>query len=125
MTYVRKAVPFAAVLALFVMMAAFGRAPWGASGADHLDAPDLTSPGGEAQLDINDLYVFEGSDPDNTVLALTVNSAATGDTSFASFREGSFHIRIDNNGDAVEDITYSVTFLNRIVNDSAGLGRAI
>ena len=117
MTYARKAVPFAAVLALFAMVAAFGLATWGASGADHLDAPGLTSPGGEAQLDINDLYVFEGSDPDNTVLALTVNSAATGDTSFASFREGSYHIRIDNNGDAVEDITYSLTFLNRIVSD--------
>jgi hypothetical protein len=65
MTSLRKAVPFAAVLALFTLVAAFGLAPWGASGADHLDAPGPCLTRGEAQLDINDLYVFDGSDPNN------------------------------------------------------------
>ena len=117
MTHARRALPFAAILALFALVAAFGLVPLDASGADHLDAPGLTSPGGDGRLDINDLYVFEGSDSDNTVLAVTVNPAATGDTKFAAVRDGSYHIRIDTDGDALEDITYSMIFLNRIRGD--------
>ena len=110
MTLTRKALPPVAILALFAMVAAFGLAPIGARAADHLDAPGLMSPAGEARLDINDLYVFEGANPGNTVLALTVNPAAAGDADFATKKEGSYHIRIDQNGDAIEDVTYSIEF---------------
>ena len=44
------------------------------------------------------------------MLALTVNPAAAGDADFATNKEGSYHIRIDTNGDAVEDVTYSIEF---------------
>ncbi len=110
MTIARKALPLVAILALFAVVAALGLAPIRAGASDHLDAPGLTSPAGEARLDINDLYVFEGADPANTVLALTVNPIAAGDTEFATKNEGSYHIRIDVDGDAVEDVTYSIEF---------------
>ena len=110
MTLTRKALPPVAILALFAMVAAFGLAPIGARAADHLDAPGLMSPAGEARLDINDLYVFEGANPGNTVLALTVNPAAAGDADFATKKEGTYHIRIDQTGDAIEDVTYSIEF---------------
>jgi hypothetical protein len=78
--------------------------------ADHLDAPGLTSPGGDPRFDINDLYVFEGQRRSNTVLAATVNPLATGDSSFLTLKDGAYFFRVDNNGDAVEDVTYSVQF---------------
>ncbi len=106
MTIARKALPLVAILALFALVAAFGLAPIKVRAADHLDAPGLTSSAGEARLDINDLYVFEGANPSRTVLALTVNPAAAGDADFATWNEGSYHIRIDRNGDAREDVEF-------------------
>ncbi|NND01913.1 MAG: DUF4331 family protein, partial [Acidimicrobiia bacterium] len=111
MTLVRKARSTLVAMALFAMVAALAVAPNAADAADHLDAPSLTSPGGNARLDVNDLYVFEGQDADNTVLALTVNPLADGTTRFATFREGAYHLRIDNTGDGVEDIAYTVVFI--------------
>jgi len=110
MTHTRKAGIGVALLALLLLLATIGTAPSIAGAADHLDAPGLASPGNDPRLDINDVFVFEGADTDNTVLALTVNPAAAGDSSFADKKNGSYHIRIDSNGDAVEDITYGVTF---------------
>ncbi|MCI0678164.1 MAG: DUF4331 domain-containing protein, partial [Actinobacteria bacterium] len=93
--------------------AVIGMAPAVLQAADHLDAPGLMSPGGDARFDINDLYVFEGETSSNTVLALTVSPVATGDSTFSTFRNGAYFLRIDNDGDAVEDITYSVSFIDR------------
>ena len=106
MTTTRKAASTVATWVLVALVATFALAPLTARGADHLDAPGLTSPGGKTRLDINDVCVFEGSDPSKTVLAATVNPIATGDTKFADRREGAYHLRIDQNGDAVEDVTY-------------------
>jgi Domain of unknown function (DUF4331) len=113
MTTTRKAASNVAIWVLLALVAMFAFAPLSARGADHLDAPGLTSPGGKTQLDINDVYVFQGSDPSNTVVAATVNPAATGDTMFASKREGAYHLRIDQNGDAIEDLTYTFSFKDR------------
>ena len=117
MTTTRKAASNVAIWVLLALVATFAFAPLSARGADHLDAPGLTSPGGKTRLDINDVYVFQGSDPSKTVLAATVNPAATGDTRFANRREGAYHLRIDRNGDAVEDVTYSLTFADRKFRD--------
>ena len=113
MTLVRKARSTLVALALFAMVAALAVAPNTADAADHLDAPSLTSPGDNPRLDINDVYVFEGEKAKNTVLAVTVNPLADGTTRFANFREGAYHIQVDNDGDAVEDITFSVAFIAR------------
>jgi hypothetical protein len=101
-----------AIAALIAIIAVIGMAPAVLDAADHLDAPGLMSPGGDARFDINDLYVFEGQRRSNTVLAATVNPVATGDSSFLTLKDGAYFLRVDNNGDAVEDVTYSVKFLD-------------
>ncbi len=76
--------------------------------ADHLDAPGLTSPGGDGRLDITDLYAFQHGS--NTVLALNVDPGA-GVLSPTTFRNGSrYEILIDNNGDAVPDMVLRAQF---------------
>lgn len=79
-----------------------------ADAADHLDAPGLTSPNGVTELDINDVYAFEGR-PGFTTLAVTVSPAADGDTDFAD--KAAYSIRLDLDGDAREDRTYHVQAL--------------
>lgn len=113
MTLAKRAAPVLAVLTALALIATLLTAPLNAGAADHLDAPGLASPGNDPRLDINDLYAFEGSNAHDTVLALTVNPQATGDTKFAPVQNGSYHLRVDTNGDAVEDLTYSVLFVDR------------
>lgn len=75
--------------------------------ADHLDGAAVSANGA---ADINDLYVFEGADAANTVLSFDVNPAA-GVISGTSFDPGiEYVINVDTDGDAVEDIVYSITF---------------
>jgi len=106
MRFARKAIPIAA-LAVSGLIATVASSPATVGAADHLDAPGLTSPDGIGQLDINDLYVFEGS-PGRTVLAMTVSPAAGTDTTFANGFRNTYSIRIDKDGDAVEDLTYNL-----------------
>ena len=78
--------------------------------ADHLDAP-LLQASGAGERDINDLYAFQSpSNPNNTVLILTVNPFAgqVSGTEFGSTVD--YQFQIDNDGDAQADITYSTTF---------------
>ncbi len=117
MTTMRKTAPSVALWVLLALVTTLALAPLGAQGADHLDAPGLNPPGGDARLDINDVYVFAGSNAAKTVLAATVNPAATGDSRFAIEKVGAYHIRIDKNGDAVEDITYTLEFRDRKYRD--------
>jgi hypothetical protein len=74
--------------------------------ADHGDAPLAKA---NAALDINDVYAFDG-EGDNVVFAMTVNPLTMpGDTpEFAT--DGLYQLNIDNDGDAVADVTYNVTF---------------
>ena len=79
-----------------------------AQGADHLDAPLVQNDG---RLDINDVYAFQSpTNPDNTVLIMTVNPLA-GVLSPTTFHlDALYELKIDNTGDAVEDITYRLQF---------------
>jgi hypothetical protein len=97
-----------AFLALALM---FGLLAVPASAADHLDAPGLTPPGGDTRLDITDVYAFQSpSNPENTVFVMGVNPLA------GELNDGTFHpnavyeFRIDSDGDAVENLTYRVSF---------------
>ncbi len=110
MTVVRRhwLLGLAVILAL-ALLVTVSAGPMGL-GADHLDAPGLMSPAGNGQADINDVYVFEGANPAHTVLAVTTNPAA-GVLSPTTFGEDIlYQIRVDNDGDAVADLTYNVTF---------------
>ena len=97
---------------LMVLVLIFGLFAVPASAADHLDAPGLTSPGGDSRLDITDVYVFQSpSNPDNTVLIMGVNPLADVQNN-GTFRSGNalYAFKIDTNGDAKEDITFRVKF---------------
>lgn len=102
----RMGVAAIAAAALFVLAAA----PLVGSAADHLDAPGLQPPSGEFQADINDVFVFEGANSNNTVLAVTTNPAA-GVFSPTTFGDDVlYQIKIDTNGDAREDLAYKIKF---------------
>ena len=113
MTQVKRRSSWLALFIVLGMVLTLTTAPGAVRAADHLDAPGLASPGDDPRLDVNDLLVFEGEDEDNTVLVMTVNPVAAGDATFATKQVGSYHLRIDNTGDAIEDITYSFTFKNK------------
>jgi hypothetical protein len=82
-------------------------APAFVSAADHLDGTAVSANGA---VDINDVYVFEGSDAGNTVLAMTLNPAA-GVISGTTFDAGAeYRFLIDSDADAVEDSVLAITF---------------
>lgn len=84
-------------------------APAGAS--DHLDAPDLTSPGGNLMADLADLYVFPApGKKKRVVLAATYNPAA-GIFGPEGFDPAViYEINVTNDGNAGADVQYTVTF---------------
>lgn len=103
------------LLAAAGLALALGGAPLLVSGADHLDAPalgGLTNSSGDfaphsehGDRDINDVYVFEGSNASRTVLAMTTNPA----TNFFGHDFGTnvrYVINVDRNGNAVVDLAY-------------------
>ncbi len=78
--------------------------------SDHLDAPALQA-AGNGDRDINDLYVFQSpANANNTVLIMTVNPFAgvMSGTTFGT--DVGYEFQVDNNGDAVADVTYNATF---------------
>ena len=106
---IKKAAVILAVAALGVGVAA---GPATLSAADHLDAPGLTSPGGDSRLDINDVYAFQSpSDPANAVLIMTVNplaGALSGQTGFHP--DATYEFLADIDGDAKPDDWARISF---------------
>jgi hypothetical protein len=73
----------------------------------HLDAPAAREDG---RVDLCDLYVFDGADPDTTVLIMTVNPDA-GKSSPTTFHpEVVYEFKIDTNEDALEELSYRFRF---------------
>ena len=71
--------------------------------ADHVDAPAVAL----TSSDIADLYAFEGTNPNNTVLVATIQGGLTPGnvTNSATFEEDVLvEFNIDNTGDFVEDL---------------------
>jgi Domain of unknown function (DUF4331) len=104
----KRAPSLAILAALCALVVALVSVPNGAGAADHLDAPGLMSPGGKTKSDINDLYVFTARNENRTVLAMTVNPVATEGTTFGMGFSKSYSLRVDTDGDGVEEITYHV-----------------
>ena len=104
-----------ALLAAAALTLALGGAPLLVTGADHLDAPalgGLTDMGGDfaphsehGDRDINDVYVFEGSNARRTVLAMTTNPAVNL-FGGAFGRNVRYIINVDTDGDVKPDIKY-------------------
>lgn len=74
--------------------------------SDHQDTPEVEL---NPRMDINDVYAFPGSSPDRIVLAVTTSSPIGGQT--ASFDPNLlYQIKVDNTGDAKEDLVFQITF---------------
>jgi hypothetical protein len=75
----------------------------------HLDSPIARQ---DIRLDITDLYVFRGEA--GTVFAINVCHSIAGDIPAPGYHpEGMYEFKVDLNGDAVEDVTYRITFDGR------------
>ncbi len=107
-----------AALVATAIAAGVAQGPSGASAADHVDAPGLTPPGGNFQLDITDIYAWRAGNG-NTVLALNVNGLtkpgkkpvfASGVPGVGATKGVAYWLRVDNNGDAVSDVDLKITF---------------
>ena len=98
---------------------ALGGAPLLTTGADHLDAPalgGLTNMSGDfaphsenGDRDINDVYVFEGSNSSRTVFAMTTNPAINVPSVQPKPYFGTnvrYSINVDRTGDAKQDLAY-------------------
>lgn len=118
---VRRGFRGLSVLGVTTLVLTIGLAPVLTSGADHLDAPSLGSisvnPNDSltvskvrGPLDINDVYVFRGSDAGRTVLVMTVNPAVNllGPTTFQP--GAAYTWNIDTGTDAVADTRIITTF---------------
>lgn len=75
----------------------------------HLDSPIARQ---DIRLDITDLYTFRGET--GTVLVINVCHSIFGPIPVPGYHpEGMYEFKVDLNGDAVEDVTYRVTFDER------------
>ncbi|MGH2680740.1 MAG: DUF4331 family protein [Actinomycetota bacterium] len=104
----KRGTGIALVVASLVL--AVGAAPLIGFGADHLDAPNLTSPEMRPDADINDVYVFEGANSAHTAIAVTTHPAAGAISPVTYATDVRYVIRIDRNGDARRDIQYAFRF---------------
>jgi hypothetical protein len=99
---------------LFAVLTAIGLAGGAlavrqALGSDHQDTPEVElSP----RMDINDVYAFPGSAADRIVLVMTTSSPITpAQAASASFDPNLlYQLKVDNDGDAVEDLVLQFTF---------------
>ena len=86
--------------------------------AHHLDSPIARE---DIRLDITDLYVFRGET--GTVFVINVCHSIAGQVPAPGYHpEGMYEFKIDLDGDAVEDVTYRLTFDER---DAAGKQRFV
>src|SRR5687768_2808722 len=88
------------VAALVVALGAGGIRLWA---SDHQDTPEVEL---NSRMDINDVYAFPGSSAGRIAIAMTTASPIIG-TPTAFFDPNLlYQIKIDNTGDAVEDLVF-------------------
>jgi len=74
--------------------------------SDHQDTPEVEL---NPRMDINDVYAFPGASAGRIALILTTSSPIAGQT--ASFDPDLlYQLKVDNTGDAVEDLVFQITF---------------
>jgi len=76
--------------------------------ADHLDAPGLMPPGGDASIDITDIYAFQkAGDTGKSILIFNVNPLTLA-SAFNS--DALYELKVDTDGDARPDIAFKFKF---------------
>ena len=79
--------------------------------SNHLSGPDFSPPGGDARLDITDLYVFTSPERNkHTVIALNVNPMVPAMAAMEFHPDALYQINVDTNADGVTDLAFNVTF---------------
>ena len=74
--------------------------------SDHQDTPEVEL---NPTMDVNDVYAFPGSSADRVALIMTTSSPIAGTA--ASFDPNLlYQLKIDNTGDAIEDLVFQITF---------------
>jgi hypothetical protein len=109
MTKLQAARRAAAGVAAMLLLSAGVMGVRQAVGSDHQDTPEVElSP----RLDINDVYAFPGSSEDRIAIVVTTQSPITpAGTAAARFDPNAlYQIKVDNNGDAVEDLVLQFQF---------------
>ena len=91
---------------LTVAVATFAIAGRTVLASDHQDTPEVEL---NPRMDINDVYAFPGSSADRIALIMTTSSPIAGQS--ASFDPNLlYQIKVDNTGDAQEDLVFQVQF---------------
>src|SRR5580765_2332227 len=82
--------------------------------SDHQDTPEVEL---SQRFDVNDVYAFPAATPGRIVLVLGTASpltpAGTPTFAFGTKDEELYQIKVDNTGDAVEDLVFQVTFTGK------------
>ncbi len=98
--------------------------PMAASGSSHREAPAITR---LPTLDSTDFYLFNSYEPGRdgyvTLLAnyIPLQQPYGGPNYFAMDEGGLYEIHVDNDGDAVENLTFQFRFDNRLANNGRGI----
>jgi len=104
-SFSRRTVRSLAALSVGVAALAVGQRVYA---SDHQDTPETEL---NPRMDINDVYAFPGSSADRIALVVTTSSPIAGQN--ASFDPNLlYQIKVDNTGDAVEDLVFQITFDN-------------
>jgi hypothetical protein len=104
----KKLLTIIGAVTLIAITLIVGTAALPTGAADHLDAPGIVD---NPMTDINDVYVFQSpSNPDNTVLIMTVNPLAGSVNAPIFDRKAVYDFVIHNDGSASPNKYYKVTF---------------
>jgi len=96
--------------------------------SSHREAPNISR---LPSLDATDLYMFNSYEAGRsgyvTILAnyIPLQDPYGGPNYFALDPAGLYEIHIDNNGDALEDLTFQFQFTNALANNNAGIALAV
>ena len=109
-------VAIACMIALVVAGGVFGLSR-PADASSHREAPFI---GGDPEADATDVYAFRSPDKPDTVTLIAnyvpLEVAAAGPNFYKFGEDVLYEINVDNDGDAKDDISFQLTFKNRINN---------
>ena len=95
-----------------------------ANASSHRDAPNVTR---MPKIDSTDFYMFRSYEPNRedfvTIIAnyIPLQDPQGGPNYFAMDPAAVYELHIDNNGDAVEDLTFQFKFNNSLINNNEGI----
>ncbi|MCX7560518.1 DUF4331 domain-containing protein [Sulfitobacter sp. F26204] len=99
-----------------------------ATASSHREAPGITE---QPKVDATDFYMFRSYEPGRadyvTFIAnyIPLQAPYGGPNYFTMDPDAIYEIHIDNDGDAVEDVTFQFDFKNELANDGAGIALQI